>query len=147
MSISLKPEYLRHYKDIGLLFWKYGRGDLVKSSGIEKVFEDAEEKHKAVSSSKPEELAADLEKMGPIYIKLGQLLSTRDDILPPEYLEALSRLQDTLTPFSFEEVEHIIEEELGVGLKGFHSLKASRLQLHHSVRFTVLHYVTVRMLP
>ena len=55
-----------------------------------------------------------MEKLGPTYIKLAQLLSTRPDIIPPVYAEALARLQDHVAPFSFEEVEKILTEELGV---------------------------------
>jgi predicted unusual protein kinase regulating ubiquinone biosynthesis (AarF/ABC1/UbiB family) len=116
MAISLKPEHLARYKDIGLLFWKYGRSDIVKSSGVEKVFEEEEHPKHLTGTSKPEELAQDLEKMGPIYIKLGQLLSTRNDLLPPEYIEALTHLQDKIKPFSFEEAELIIQDELGIRL-------------------------------
>jgi predicted unusual protein kinase regulating ubiquinone biosynthesis (AarF/ABC1/UbiB family) len=47
-------------------------------------------------------------------VKLGQLLSTRPDLLPPAYVEALTRLQDDVTPFPYEEVEKIVTEELGV---------------------------------
>jgi len=54
--------------------------------------------------------------MGPTFIKLGQLLSTRTDVLPLPYAEALSRLQDDVEPFAFEEVEAIVAEELGVRL-------------------------------
>ena len=63
---------------------------------------------------KAEELATDLEKLGPTFIKLGQLLSTRADLLPPPYLDALSRLQDQIAPFSYEEVDAIVSGELGV---------------------------------
>jgi predicted unusual protein kinase regulating ubiquinone biosynthesis (AarF/ABC1/UbiB family) len=61
-------------------------------------------------------LAADLEKLGPTFIKLGQLLSTRADLLPAPYLEALSRLQDQIEPFPFAEVDQIVSAELGVRL-------------------------------
>src|ERR1700688_3487409 len=49
-------------------------------------------------------LAADLEALGPTFIKLGQLLATRADLLPLPYLTALARLQDKVEPFAFEEV-------------------------------------------
>ena len=62
------------------------------------------------------ELADDLEKMGPTYVKVGQFLSTRPDLLPVVYCEALARLQDEVEPFPFEEVEHIVAEELGIRL-------------------------------
>jgi len=51
--------------------------------------------------------------MGPTYVKFGQVLSTRPDIVPPEYIAALEWLQDDVEPFSFAEVERIVEEELG----------------------------------
>ena len=50
-------------------------------------------------------LARDLESLGPTFVKLGQLLSTRADLLPPAYLEALSRLQDNVEPVPFEEIQ------------------------------------------
>ncbi|HET9328308.1 MAG TPA: AarF/ABC1/UbiB kinase family protein [Candidatus Eisenbacteria bacterium] len=62
------------------------------------------------------ELVDDLEAMGPTFVKLGQFLSTRGDILPSVYLDALARLQDSVGPFSFEEVNQIVSEELGVRL-------------------------------
>ena len=52
--------------------------------------------------------------MGPTFIKLGQLLSTRADFLPPAYIQALTRLQDNIDPFPFEEVDAIVSHELGV---------------------------------
>jgi predicted unusual protein kinase regulating ubiquinone biosynthesis (AarF/ABC1/UbiB family) len=68
-------------------------------------------------------LAEDLEGLGPTYVKLGQLLSTRADLLPAPYLEALTRLQDKVEPFPFEEVEHIVEREIGARVsKAFRSL-------------------------
>jgi ubiquinone biosynthesis protein len=71
-------------------------------------------------SDDAEQLARDLEALGPTFIKLGQLLSTRADLLPPAYIEALTRLQDDVAPFSFADVERIVEAELGVRLsKGF----------------------------
>jgi ubiquinone biosynthesis protein len=60
-----------------------------------------------------DQLAKDLEQLGPTFIKLGQVLSGRTDLLPPPYVDALSRLQDDVKPFSFAEVERIVEAELG----------------------------------
>ncbi|HEY7770870.1 ABC1 kinase family protein, partial [Longimicrobium sp.] len=61
-----------------------------------------------------DELADDLERMGPTYVKLGQLLSTRPDLVPPAYIDALTRLQDRLEPFPAADAERIVAEELGV---------------------------------
>jgi ubiquinone biosynthesis protein len=61
-----------------------------------------------------EALANDLERLGPTFVKLGQLLAARADLLPVPYLDALSRLHDKVQPFSFTDVERIVEEELGI---------------------------------
>jgi len=111
--VSLKPERLKRYKDVALLFVKYGRSDLVKQAGLEDSIElDAMEL--AETRPEAEELAADLERLGPTFIKLGQLLSTRADLLPAPYLEALARLQDRIEPFPYEQVDQIVSGELGV---------------------------------
>lgn len=113
--VSLKPERLKRYKDIGMLLVKYGRSDLVKQAGLEDHL-DLDETTLAEVAPKAEELASDLERLGPTFIKLGQLLSTRADLLPTPYLEALSRLQDQIAPFPYEEVDAIVSSEIGVRL-------------------------------
>ena len=112
MVISVRPQHLKRYKDLSLLLVKYGRSDLVREAGLVDVAGDAPPA--TVADGKPEELAADLERLGPTYIKLGQMLSTRGDLLPPAYIDALSRLQDDVAPFGFDEVEQIVSSELGV---------------------------------
>jgi ubiquinone biosynthesis protein len=116
MGISLKSEHLKRYKDIAWLFMKYGRSDLVKQAGLEEALDngDGAVAVQAAATPEAEELASDLEKMGPTFIKLAQLLSTRADLLPVPYLEALTRLQDKVEPFTYEEVERTISTELGV---------------------------------
>jgi predicted unusual protein kinase regulating ubiquinone biosynthesis (AarF/ABC1/UbiB family) len=113
--VSLKPERLKRYKDVAMLLVKYGRSDLVKQAGLEDSLE-LDETALTETAPKAEELAADLEKLGPTFIKLGQLLSTRADLLPTPYLEALSRLQDQIAPFPYAEVDRIVSGELGVRL-------------------------------
>lgn len=112
MGISLRPQHLKRYRDIALLLNRYGRSDLVKQVGLD----EALDRDAKPAETPPEALAlaADLERLGPTYIKLGQLLSTRPDILPATYLDALTRLQDNVEPFSYAEVEEIVTAELGV---------------------------------
>ena len=98
------------------LFIKYGHSDIVAQSGLDQALVDEERKEGTPADPKAEELATDLEHMGPIYVKLGQVLSSRPDILPTPYVEALTRLQDNIEPFEFSEVERIVQEELGVRL-------------------------------
>jgi len=113
MAISLKPQHLNRYRQIAWLFIKYGRSDLVKESGLEGTLA-AEQRVTPKEAAKADELAADLEKLGPTFVKLGQLLSTRVELLPQAYLDALARLQDKVEPFPFDEVEKIVCSELGV---------------------------------
>jgi ubiquinone biosynthesis protein len=113
MVVSLKPERLKRYKDVAMLLIKYGRSDLISAAGLEgSVLPD--EIAAEAGTAPAEELAKDLERLGPTFIKLGQLLSTRADLLPGPYLEALTRLQDQIEPFPYEEVERIVAGELGV---------------------------------
>src|SRR5688500_2179212 len=129
MGISLKPEHLKRYKDLAVLAWKHGRSDMVKTAGLDELLDEEHRVDGEVrGSSQAEELADDLERMGPIFIKLGQVMSSRTDILPPEYVEALSRLHDNVEPFPFSDVERIIEEELGVRIsKAFDEFSATPL--------------------
>jgi ubiquinone biosynthesis protein len=113
MAISLKPQHLKRYGQIAALLAKYGRSDLVKSSGLDETL-DAEQRVTPKEAAKADELAADLEKLGPTFIKVGQLLSTRVELMPQAYLDALARLQDNVEPFGFDEVEKIVASELGV---------------------------------
>lgn len=61
-----------------------------------------------------EQLAHDIQQLGPAFIKIGQALSVRPDLLPPHYLEALAALQDDVEPVPFEQIRERIEAELGV---------------------------------
>src|SRR5437660_2636705 len=125
MALSLKPQHLNRYRQIAWLFAKYGRSDLVKQAGLEETLE-AETRPTPKEKAKASELADDLEKLGPTFVKLGQLLSTRVELLPQAYLEALTRLQDKVEPFGFEEVEKIVANELGVRLsKAFSEFEAT----------------------
>ena len=114
MTLSLKPESLKRYKDIIALLIKYGRSDLVKQASLVKMGGNHTSALATTVAPKAEELASDLESLGATFIKLGQLLSTRGDMLPEPYLDALSRLQDQVEPFPYEEVEQIVSSELGV---------------------------------
>jgi ubiquinone biosynthesis protein len=98
-ALSLLPPKLSRYTAVAALLVKYGRPTLVQAPEQDDI---------------PERLTADLEQLGPTFIKLGQVLSTRSDLLPAAYLAALARLQDNVTPFPFEQVQEIVERELGV---------------------------------
>ncbi|HEX8453487.1 MAG TPA: AarF/UbiB family protein [Longimicrobium sp.] len=113
MGISLNPKHLKLYAELAKLFIKYGRSDIVNTAGLDAVVEEPTAAETAAAAPEAEALAADLERMGPTFVKLGQLLSTRPDLVPEAYVDALSRLQDKLEAFPYEEVERIVQEELG----------------------------------
>src|SRR5262245_21454697 len=113
MGLSLKTKHLRRYKQIAALLLKYGRSDLIRSIALEDQLKDEPPLEAARATH---ELAEEVEKLGPTFVKLGQILSTRSDLLPLPYLEALARLQDRVGPFPFKQVEAIVDSELGMPL-------------------------------
>lgn len=62
----------------------------------------------------PEQFVNDLEALGPTFVKLGQMLSTRPDMVPPEFATALERMQEKVAPIPVERIHAIVEQELGV---------------------------------
>lgn len=116
--MKLSSSHLKRYREIASLLWKYGRSDLVKQMSVEEGFGVEElslpnDEKGSTAQAGPEQLVDDLEAMGPTYIKLGQVLAGRPDLLPEAYLKALERLQDRVKPFPYEEVEQIVMTELG----------------------------------
>jgi ubiquinone biosynthesis protein len=65
------------------------------------------------SSARGQHLREVLDELGPTFVKFGQLLSTRPDVVPPDIVVELRGLQDDVRPFPFEQAERVIEEELG----------------------------------
>lgn len=92
LGSPLKARHLRRYAELGRLFLRFRRG------------------------LDGESLARELERQGPTFVKLGQLLSTRSDFLPEEHIAALSRLQDDVEPLPGQEIERLAETELGTRL-------------------------------
>ncbi|MBS9524284.1 AarF/ABC1/UbiB kinase family protein [Litoribacter ruber] len=111
----LPDNYEKYVRFFGFIY-KYWNSDVFAQSSSAVVDSEVEEEHKEHEASEPKEFAEDLKKMGPTYVKLGQLLSTRPDLLPDEYLEELAHLQDDVEEISYQEVEGIFHEELGVSI-------------------------------
>src|SRR5919112_4758113 len=101
----------RRYAAIVRLLLRHGRSDLVSGAGLDEYAGSLEESPETVD--KAARFAADLESMGPTFIKLGQLLSTRFDLLPDAYTDALSRLQDEVEPFEADVARATVTRELG----------------------------------
>ena len=71
----------------------------------------------ATLSARGQHLREMLDELGPTFVKFGQLLSTRPDIVPPDIITELRKLQDDVRPFPFEDVERTIREELGLPIE------------------------------
>jgi ubiquinone biosynthesis protein len=71
----------------------------------------------AVGSDRGRHLREMLDELGPTFVKFGQLLSTRPDVVPPDIVAELRSLQDDVSPFPFAQVRHVVEEELGLTLE------------------------------
>ena len=74
------------------------------------------QKHNAIRGITPEKLRQIVEDLGPTFVKLGQMLSLRADLLPPAYCEELQKLRSDVAPMSADEVKRVIEASLGVPL-------------------------------
>lgn len=106
---------LNHYVKFFSFILKYYNSDVMKSASDTALNQvQIEDDEVEEFQQKPEELVEDLKKMGPTYVKLGQLLSTRPDLLPDEYLKALAQLQDDVESIPYHQVEEIFEEEIGL---------------------------------
>ncbi|MCZ2845864.1 MAG: AarF/UbiB family protein [Candidatus Bathyarchaeota archaeon] len=110
--MSILPNRLTRYQKFLSFMLKYWNSDLLNETASNALEDESTERFSDYDQS-PEELVDDLKNMGPTYIKLGQLLSTRPDLLPDNYLEALTSLQDDLPTIPYEEIREIVEEELG----------------------------------
>jgi predicted unusual protein kinase regulating ubiquinone biosynthesis (AarF/ABC1/UbiB family) len=103
------------YVAVVRLLLRHGRSDLVTGAGLDEYADGVDDSEE--TSEKAESLTADLESMGPTFIKLGQLLSTRFDLLPPAYTTALGRLQDEVEPFDGATARATVEAELGADVR------------------------------
>jgi ubiquinone biosynthesis protein len=95
---------------------KHGLGDVVERlvSRKEKETDQAKVKRAVLKPGvlSPRRIRLVLQELGPSFVKLGQLMSTRADIFPPDYIEELKKLQDRVPPIQFAQVKELIEAEL-----------------------------------
>ena len=109
--------HLDRYREIAETLARHGLGVLLGASAMERWIPFNRRlvryAHRGRAISTAEHLRLAFEDLGPTFIKLGQVLSTRADLLPPAYVAELSRLQDSLSPVPADVVREMIEQELG----------------------------------
>ncbi len=111
--------HLNRYRQILSVLFRYGFGDLIDTLRIDQYIEvglqmvSRKKRDRLERLTRAERVRLALEELGPTYIKLGQVLSTRPDLIPLEFVTELARLQDDVPPFGFTEIQKIIREELG----------------------------------
>jgi ubiquinone biosynthesis protein len=110
--------YVRRYRQIVDVMIKHGFGYLVDRFGLrpfrsfrEKLFGPKPLKEQMLLLSEAQRLRLALEELGPTFIKFGQILSTRHDLLPEVYIQELEKLQDRVPPFEYLEAKKVIERE------------------------------------
>lgn len=118
-AINKTYRHLNRYQGILRVLFKYGFSDVLERLHIDQYLESGlqminrKPREQIDKLSRPVRLRMSLEELGPTFIKFGQVLSTRSDFIPPEYLFELAKLQDDVPPFSYEEVESIFLAEMG----------------------------------
>ncbi|OGW51322.1 MAG: hypothetical protein A2078_13745 [Nitrospirae bacterium GWC2_57_9] len=128
--MSLLGFWRRHYRDIPrvrqiiMVASRHGFGHLIEQLGLQRfvsfgrrmlVFRKKRPPEGPVRTT-PERLRIMFEELGPSFIKFGQVLSCRPDLLPVEYARELCKLTDSVSPFPFEQAKEIIEHDLGAPL-------------------------------
>ncbi len=122
LMLNLKQNYknLKRAKEILFVLSKHGLSYFFNLSAIERYFKlgknffvkkTKKEKIKRLTLAQRARMAC--EELGPTFVKLGQILSTRPDLISREFIEEFSKLQDKVPPFSFSEVKEIFQKELG----------------------------------
>jgi ubiquinone biosynthesis protein len=113
---------LKRYRQIVGVLIKYGFAEIVDRMNLTAYLQTGRrlfkrEAIKAKRLSQSERIRLALEELGPTFIKLGQLLSTRSFLIPADLVEELTKLQDEVSPLPFEKIQSYIESELGGSLR------------------------------
>ena len=113
--------------DIASVLIRYGFGSFVRSLGMGKALEQAgrvlhwQDMDDTVKLDTPQRMRRVLEDLGPTFIKLGQILATRVDLFPPQYIAEFEKLQDQAPPMPFEDLLPQLEDDLGGNIDDFFS--------------------------
>ena len=149
-KIGLIGRAYRHanrYLEIVEVLIKHCFADLISQSKLETAIDFGKKlifKKKPVNKySRNEHIRLTLEELGPSFVKFGQMMSNRSDLLPPELLLELVKLQSAVKPFCAQEARKIVESELGASIDELFShfsteplAAGSIAQVHRATLFT-----------
>jgi len=126
---------------VALVMARYGFGHIIQRLGFGRLLRGrdvSQQLKEGTPAADAVRMRMVIEELGPTYVKLGQMLSTRADLIPREFVVELRKLQDEVPPFPFEKAKQIIETELGGPLEEFFAefeekphASASIGQVHH----------------
>ena len=115
--------HLNRYRQILTVLFRYGYGDLVDRLKIDQYIEiglqmiSRKSRDRVEKLTRAERIRMALEELGPTYVKLGQILSTRPDLVPVDFISEFAKLQDKVPPFPFNEAKQIVQSELNSTLE------------------------------
>ncbi len=117
-NIGRTYRHMQRYRQILAVLFKYGFGDLIIALNIEQYLEiglqmiSRKRRDRIETLPRAVRVRMVLEELGPTFLKMGQILSTRPDLLPVEFMQELAKLQDDVPPFPYQQVKTVIEGEL-----------------------------------
>ena len=136
---------LKRTKEIIFILAKYGFGDIIETFGIKVPFK------KNPNISRSERIRKAIEELGPTFIKLAQVLSLRPDLIPLELSKEFEKLQDSVTPVSFNEMKTVLENEFECKIEeifedGFELLASASIGQVYKAKLKTGEYVAVKIL-
>lgn len=145
LQLNRNIRSIKRYRQIVRVLFKYGFDNLLSYLNLTEFVARWRRLFRRESSvfvelTQPQRMRLVLEELGPTFIKFGQFLSTRSDLLPPNYLEEFAKLQDNVPPFSYAEVSAELQQEFGMNIAALFSsftvepiAAASIAQVHRAV--------------
>lgn len=115
--MKIRIRHIQRYREIVVALSRNGFGLIAKELGLLDLISfpkrvKIEEQQEIHTKTKANRIRSFLEELGPTFIKIGQIASTRPDLIPTDIIHELEKLQDKVSPFSYQNVKQIIEEEL-----------------------------------
>jgi ubiquinone biosynthesis protein len=156
LKLNRNIRSIRRYWNIVRVLSTYGFDHVLEMMGLSDMVERSKRlfrnNYSAIARlSAAERMRLALEELGPTFIKLGQLLSTRPDIVPPAFVREFEKLQDSVPSFSFEELKFQVEQELGGPAESFFieieplSLAAASIAQVHRARLITGEAVVIKV--